>query len=129
MQERKNRKSETNCFPANAWFDKECKRARRNLRESNKTNLDIKAYKQILKNKKINFMFTRREELIFLGKNNPKLFWKELQPRKKQTENNITATQWFEYAKKLYEQEGGVGHPPLVNDTTNLFTAQERDKD
>ena len=57
-------------------------------------------------------MISRREELIFLGKNNPKLFWKELQTRKKQTENNITAYQWFEYAKQLYEQDSKAGPPP-----------------
>jgi hypothetical protein len=66
-----------------------------------------------------------REELIFLGKNNPKLFWKELQTRKKQTENNITACQWFEYAKQLYEQDPKVDTPPLVNTTTKLFIMQE----
>ncbi len=70
-----------NCFPANAWFGKEWKLARRKLRESNKTSLDINVYKQILKKKKTVFMFTRREDQIFLGKNNPKLFWKELKPK------------------------------------------------
>ena len=49
-------------------------------------------------------MQTTREELIYLGKNNPKLFWQELQPRKKEIENNITANQWFEYARQLYEK-------------------------
>ena len=49
-------------------------------------------------------MQTRREELIYLGKNNPKLFWQELQPRKKQIENNITAKQWFDYARQLYDR-------------------------
>ena len=38
--------------------------------EEKKVNL----YKQILKRKKDEFMQTRREELIYLGKNNPKLF-------------------------------------------------------
>jgi hypothetical protein len=50
--------------------------------------------------------------------------------RKKQTENNITAYQWFEYAKQLYEQDPKVDPPPpppspLVNTTTKLFTVQE----
>lgn len=71
-------------------------------------------------------MITRREELIFLGKNNPKLFWKGLQPQKKQTVNNITATQWFDYAKQPYEQVSEIDPPPLVNTVANLFTIQER---
>ena len=69
-----------------------------------------------------------REELIFLGKNNPKLFWKELQASKNQTENNITANQWLEYARQLYEQNLKVEPPPpLVNTATitKLFTLQE----
>ena len=96
--------------------------ARRKLRESNKTSLDIKMYQQILKQKKLNFMITRREELISLGKNNPKLFWKEQQSRKKQIENIITTTQWFEYAKKLYGREDEMNSPPLVNNMKYLFT-------
>ena len=75
------------------------------MKESNQKEIDFKAYKQILRKKKADFMISRREELIFLGKNNPKLFWKELQTIKKQTENNITASQWLEYAKQLYEQD------------------------
>ena len=57
-------------------------------------------------------MQTRREELIYLRKNNSKLFWQELQPRKKQIENNITTNQWFEYARQLHEKEFEV-EPPL----------------
>ena len=69
---------------------------------------DLKSYKQIIRKKKIDFMVSRREELIFLGKNNPKLFWKELQASKKQTENNITADKWLEYARQLYERNPKV---------------------
>jgi hypothetical protein len=56
-------------------------------------------------------MISRREELIFLGENNPNLFWKELQMRNKQIENNITSYQWFEYAKQLYEKDPKVDPP------------------
>jgi accessory colonization factor AcfC len=99
----KNKKSETNCFPVNAWFDEECKKARRLWKESTKDNIKLKAYKQRVRKKKVDFMVSRREELIFLGKNNPKLFWKELQLKKVQTENNITTPKWFDYARQLYE--------------------------
>ena len=47
---------------------------------------------------------TSRKELISLGKLNPKIFWRELQQKKKQTDNNISATQWLNYAKFLYER-------------------------
>jgi hypothetical protein len=95
------------------------------LKESSQKEINIKAYKQIVRKKKSNFMISKREELIFLRKNNPKVFWKELQMRKKQTENNITSYQWFEYAKQLYEQDPKVDPPPLINTTTKLFTVQE----
>jgi hypothetical protein len=39
------KKSETNCFPVNAWFDEECKKARRRWKESYKDNIKLKAYK------------------------------------------------------------------------------------
>jgi hypothetical protein len=68
------KKFETNFFPVNAWFDKECKKARRRWKESDKDNIKLKTYKQIVRKKKVDFMVLRREELIFLGKNNPKLF-------------------------------------------------------
>ena len=86
------KKSETNCFPVNAWFDEECKKARRMWKESNKDNIKVKLYKKLLSKKNVHFMVSRREELIFLGKNNPKLFWKELQPKKIQIGNNIRAS-------------------------------------
>jgi hypothetical protein len=119
------KKSETNCFLVNAWFDEECKQARRRWKESDKDNINLKAYQQIVRNKKVDFMVSRREELILLGKNNPKLFWKELQPKKVQTENNIIASKWFDYERQIYEHDPKVDPPLLVNTDTKLFTVQE----
>jgi hypothetical protein len=119
----KNRKSETNCFLVNVWFDEECKTTRKTLKESSHKEISIKTYKQIVRKKKVDFMISRREELIFLGKNNPKLFWKELQTRKKQTENNITTYQWFEYAKQFYEQDPKVNLPPAPWSTLLLSSS------
>ena len=70
-------------------------------------------------------MQTRREELIYLGKNNPKFFWQEIQPRKKQIENSITTNQLFDYARQLYEKESEVEPPPRINSTTNIFSLYE----
>ena len=78
--------------------------ARRTLIKEREGKLNVNLYKNIFKKKKYEFMKTRREELIYLCKNNPNLFWKVLQPRKKQFENNITTNQWFDYARKLYEK-------------------------
>ena len=70
-------------------------------------------------------MVSRREELIFLGKNNPKLFWKELQASKKQTENNIQRTSGLSMQGSSMSR---IEPPaPLVNIATiaKLFTVQE----
>ena len=85
--------------------------ARKTLKKVGKEKMIVKLYKQILKRKKDEFMQTTREELIYLSKNNPKLFWQELQPRKKQIENNITTNQWFEYVRQLYEKESEAESP------------------
>ena len=74
MQKSKNRKSESICFPVNAWFDEECKMERRTLKNAGKEKMNVKLYKQILKRKKDEFMQTRREKLIYLSKNNAKIF-------------------------------------------------------
>ena len=67
----------------------------------------------------------RWKELILLGRNNPKDFWKELQPKKKQTKNNITTPQWLNYARQLYEKKIKANNPPLVNTSIILFIVQE----
>ena len=98
--------------------------ARKTLKKENVEKMNVKLYKHILRKKKDEFMQTRREELIYLGKNNLKLFWQELQPRKKQIENNITSNQWFECARQLYEKEYEA-QSPRVNTNSKLFTLQE----
>jgi len=70
-------------------------------------------------------MVSRSEELIFLGKSNPKLFWKELQLWNMETKNNIIASKWFDYARKLYEHDSKAYFPTLVNIDIELFTVQE----
>ena len=94
----------------------------RTLKKVGKEKMNVKLYKQILKRKKDEFMQTRIEELVYLSKNNPNIFWQELQPRKKQIENNITGNQWFDYARQLYEKESEEEPPPKINKTTKLFT-------
>jgi hypothetical protein len=38
------KKSETNSFLVNAWFDEECKKERRRWKELDKDNIKLKAY-------------------------------------------------------------------------------------
>jgi len=55
----------------------------------------MKMYKNMIKIEKEMYVTSRKKELIYLGKLNPKIFWRELQQKKKQTDNNISATQWL----------------------------------
>lgn len=56
-----------------------------------------------------------------MGKHNPKGFWKELQQKRKQIENNIIEVQWVEYAKLLYEQTNEKCKPPTIDTLVELF--------
>jgi len=93
-------------------------------KESNNDNIKNKDYKKLLSKKKVDVMVSRREELIFLGKNNPKLFWKELQPRNIQIGNSITTSKWFDYARQLYER---LTLPPWSTLILNSSHARSRD--
>jgi len=56
----KNRKSKSNCFLVNAWFDEECKMARKTLKKAGEEKMNVKLYKQVLKRKKDELMQTRQ---------------------------------------------------------------------
>lgn len=43
----KTKKSESNCFPVNVWFDEECKMARKTLKKASEEKMNVKLYKQI----------------------------------------------------------------------------------
>lgn len=61
-----------NTFPANPWFDDECKMAIRSMRgKMNKEN--TKEYEKLLRRKKEQYVDLRRL-LVNLAKNNPKIF-------------------------------------------------------
>ena len=60
-----------------------------------------------------------------MGKTTPSYFGKNFKLERSKLKNNITASQWLEYAKQLYEQDPKADPPPLVNTATKLFTMQE----
>ena len=82
-------------------------------------------YDQLIKKKKEEYVNRRRIELINLGKSSPKKFWKELQQRKTQIENNITGTKWLEYAKTLYECDPGERRTMEIETTRELFSQKD----
>lgn len=119
------KKGAANTFLANPWYDEECKAAKRTLKENGLNKENKKKYEKLVQTKKENYVNTRRKELISLGKHNPKGFWRELQQKRKQIQNNIRGVQWLDYAKFLYERTQGKNSPPIVNTSMELFTIED----
>ena len=63
--------------------------------------------------------------MITLGKSSPRKFWKELQQRKTQIENNIIGTKWLEYAKTLYKCDLGERRTMETKTTRDLFSQKD----
>jgi hypothetical protein len=99
--------------------------AKRSLKERNLGKENKKKYEKLVHSKKEEYVNARREELISLGKHNPKGFWRELQQRRKKTKNNITNVQWLEYARLLYEQVHKKDTPPIVKTSVELFIVDD----
>ena len=112
-----------NTFSANPWFDEECKMAKRNGKK-NMNRESRNEYDQLIKKKKEEYANRIRIKLINLGKSSPRKFWKELQQRKTQIENNIIGIKWLEYAKTLYEGDLGE-HRTMVTETTSELFSQK----
>ena len=91
-----------------------------------KTNKERKKeFKQLLRKKKHLYVKKRRMELIALDKQNPKKLWKEIQQKRRQTNNNIIGSQWLEYAKKFYEHENGKNKPLAIKATQEVFIVED----
>jgi hypothetical protein len=86
--------------------------------------INLKAYKQIVRNKKVDFMISRREELIFLGKITPIYFGgnfkREINKLKIISHLINGSSMQSNFMSKILRLT-----PPLVHTTTKLFTVQE----
>ena len=90
----------------NPWYDKECKSARRAIKEVVDESLKmdkIKIYKALTKRKKRQCIRQRQENLLHLSKVAPKKFWRQILTRKTKYNNKIALHDWNSYLKKLYE--------------------------
>lgn len=70
------RKRATNTFPANPWYDEECKAAKRSIKEKDVSNELKKQYTKLIQAKMEEYVKARRKELISLEKRDPKNFGK-----------------------------------------------------
>ena len=69
----------------NPLYDKDCKKARKEIKESLDESLKndkIKIYKALTKRKKMQYIRKRHENLLHLSKVAPKKFWRQILTRK-----------------------------------------------
>ena len=67
------------------WYDKDCKSARREIKEAHDESLKIdkvKIYKALTKREKMNYFHKRQEKLLHLSKVAPNKFWRQILTRK-----------------------------------------------
>ena len=90
----------------NPWYDKDCKNARREIKEALDKSLKIekiKLYKAPTKRKQIQYIHTRQKNLLHLSKVAPKKLWRQILTKKIKDNNRIALHDWNSYLKKIYE--------------------------
>jgi hypothetical protein len=89
----------------NTWYDKECKIARKVVRNVSNESLKlnkINTYKAIIKRKKRYYINKRQEQLSQLYKLDPKKFWSQILNRNTKENNRIVLRDWNSYLRILY---------------------------
>jgi hypothetical protein len=79
----------------NPWYDKECKIARKVIRDASNEPLkpdQINMYKALIKRKKRYYINKRQEKLSQLYKLDPKKFWSQILKRNTKENNRIPLT-------------------------------------
>ena len=90
----------------NLWYDKECKIARKSIRDASNESLkldQINAYKALIKMKKRYYINKSKEQLSQLYKLDPKKFCSQILKHNTKENNRIPLTDWNSYLKSLYE--------------------------
>jgi len=88
----------------NRWYDKECKIARRAIKEAIEESLKIdkiNGYKTLVKRKKMQYIIKKQEKLLHLSKVAPRKFWRQILTNKTTDNNKISLEDWDSYLKKL----------------------------
>eukprot|EP00245_Coleochaete_scutata_P003922 TRINITY_DN159_c0_g2_i4.p1 TRINITY_DN159_c0_g2~~TRINITY_DN159_c0_g2_i4.p1 ORF type:complete len:1129 (+),score=206.75 TRINITY_DN159_c0_g2_i4:285-3671(+) len=106
-------------FPANGWYDEECKEAKRKLRDmvreaGPESNLALemeRSYKRLLRRKKRGWSEGRTACLVELAKRSPARFWRSFKKTKK-TIGVKSTEKWERYCRELY---GGATNEGVGN--------------
>jgi hypothetical protein len=63
----------------------------------------------------------KQKEMLGMAKKNLKAFWRGLQVRKPNQENNISKEQWMQHARKFYENIAAREKPPEIETERDVF--------
>jgi exonuclease III len=84
-----------------AWFDKECREAKRKLKSFLRSQTDghyadvqRKVYRDLIRRKKRKFRCLQGEQLVELARKDPKRFWKHFKPQSKVNPETIPTENW-----------------------------------
>jgi hypothetical protein len=105
----------------NPWYDKECKIARKSIRDASNEPLKldkINMYKALIKRKKIYYINKRQDQLSQLYKLDPKKFLSQILKRNTKENKRIPLTDWNSYLKSIYEF-------PNAMDTIHIVPTKE----
>ena len=114
----------------NPWYDKDCKSARRTIKEVADEYLKIrkiKIYKALTKRKKRPYIRKRQENLLHLSKVSPRKFWKQILIKKTKDNNKIALHYQNSYLKKLYESPNVMDNFETLLTTKEVFSLEDID--
>ena len=113
----------------NPWYDKECKRVKKEIKDSLNESLktdNIKIYKSLTKRKKIQYIHKRQKNILHLFKAAPKKFWRKILIRKTKDNNKISLHDWNSYLKKIYESPNVIYKFETLLTTEEVFSLEDR---
>ena len=114
--------------PTNAWFDDECKTARKAVRlvesqngcTSNQAEVANKIYKALLRKKKRRWLESSMEELQLNLKRDPKNFWNKIHGPNKGASPDISLSEWTSYFTELFDTQMDLNSVAHAGSFVNL---------
>jgi hypothetical protein len=112
----------------NPWYDKECKIARKSIRDASNESLKldkINTYKSLIKRKKMYYINKRQEWLLHLSKLDPKKFWRKILIHNTKENNMIPLRDWNSYLKSIYKFPNAMDTIPIVPTEDEVFSLDD----
>jgi hypothetical protein len=113
-----------NNITTNPWHNKECKIARKVIRDASNESLKldkINTYKALTKRKKMYYINKMQEQISQLYKLDPKKFWSQILKCNTKESNRIPLRDWNSYLKILYEFPNAMDTIPIVPTKEECF--------